>query len=505
MHGKQFLPLPKLYRYDQYKRIHGCAQNAYLIAGIRKRFIFCDEYRKRFNGRCVGRGGLCSRSINKDRFQMDIALLLFLIILNGLLAMSEIAVVSSRKARLQRLADDGSAGAQSALLLNTEPSSFLSTVQVGITTVGILSGAIGEAALADPLIAWLEGFPVLAPYARGIALTLVVVGLTYFSVVIGELVPKRLGLLAPEAIASLIAPPMNMLSRVARPLVWLLSSSSTLLLRLMGARRSEEPPVTNDEINVLMEQGAEAGVFHESEQALVSNVLRLDEQRIGAIMTHRNDIYVLDLDQPEAAIRCCLADSPYTRIVVCRDGLDHIVGVLRTADLLKAALAGQPLEIECFLRQPLYVPESVTTTRLLESFRTARQQCALIVDEYGELQGLVTLTDVLTSIVGELPSSHSPEEQDVVAREDGSWLFDGSVTIERVKSVLEIDQELPGEDENTFNTLGGLVMHVLGRIPAVPDYFEVAGYRFEVVDMDKNRVDKVLISPLAAQTPGNRL
>ena len=429
---------------------------------------------------------------------MDIVLLLCLILLNGVLAMSEIAVVSSRKSRLQRLADDGSPGAASALELSNDPSSFLSTIQVGITTVGILSGAIGEAALADPLAAWLAGFPLLTAHAKGIALTLVVIMLTYFSVVIGELVPKRLGLLAPETIASLVAPPMNVLSRAARPLVWLLSSSSSLLLRLISARRSEEPPVTNDEINVLMGQGAEAGVFHESEQILVSNVLRLDEQRIGAIMTHRNDIHTLDLDQPESHIRKCLAECPYTRIVVCRDGLDHIVGILRTADLLKAALAGEPLEIEKLLRPPLYVPEGVTTTHLLESFRKARQQCALIVDEYGELQGMVTLTDVLTSIVGEIPSSDLAEDQDIVVREDGSWLVDGSVTVERLKLVLKIDDELPGEEENAFNTLGGLVMFILGRIPLVTDRFEAAGHRIEVVDMDKNRVDKVLITKISS-------
>lgn len=434
---------------------------------------------------------------------MDIALLLFLILLNGVLAMSEIAVVSSRKARLQRLSDDGSPGAESALALHNEPATFLSTVQVGITTVGILSGAIGESALADPLTAWLAGFAFIEPYARGVALTVVVVGLTYFSVVIGELVPKRLGLLAPEKTASLIAPPMNMLARIGRPLVWLLSASSSFLLRMMGAGSKEEPPVTDEEIKDLMEQGAEAGVFHESEQAIVSNVLRLDEQRIGAIMTHRNDIYVLDLDEPEAVIRNHIAETPYTRIVVCRGGLDHIVGVLRTADLLKAALAGEAMEVERFLRPPLYVPEGVTTTHLLENFRKAHQQCALIVDEYGELQGLVTLTDVLTSIVGELPSSDIPEEQDMVAREDGSWLMDGSVTVERVKNVLEIDNDLPGEEENAFNTLGGFVMHVLGRIPAVADHFEMAGCRFEVVDMDKNRVDKMLVARVAS--PKNHL
>jgi putative hemolysin len=434
---------------------------------------------------------------------MDLALLLFLILLNGVFAMSEIAVVSSRKARLQRLADDGSPGAQSAMALHDEPSNFLSTIQVGITSVGILSGAIGETALADPLAAWLAAFSPLEPYARGIALTVVVVGLTYFSVVVGELVPKRIGLQAPEAIASLIARPMNTLSHLTRPLVMLLSSSSALLLRLIGARRKEEPPVTDDEINVLMGQGAEAGVFHESEQEIVSNVLRLDEQRIPAIMTHRSDIYLIDLAEPEAEIRRLLADSPYERVVVCRDGLEHIVGILRTSDLLKAALEGAPLDIESALREPLYVPESVTTTRLLENFRSARMQFALIVDEYGELEGLVTLTDVLTAIVGEMPSSDSPDEMDMVEREDGSWLIDGGVAIERLKSALDIDADLPGEDENAYNTLGGFIMHMLGRIPAVAEHFEWDGLRFEIVDMDRNRVDKVLVARVPAPQEGD--
>ena len=427
---------------------------------------------------------------------MDVFLLLLLILFNGVLAMSEIAIVSSRKSRLQKLADDGSPGAETALALANEPSGFLSTIQVGITTVGILSGAIGENALATPLAAWLSEVSFLAPHARALSLIVVVVLLTYFSVVVGELVPKRLGLLAPEKIASLIAAPMNWMARMTRPLVWLLSTSSSVVLQLVGAKSREEPPVTNDEINVLMEQGAEAGVFHESEQAIVSNVLRLDEQRIAAIMTHRNDIYELDLDEPEEVIRACVAESPFTRIVVCRDGLEHVVGILRTADLLKSALAGEKFDVEKFLRPPLYVPEGVTTTHLLENFRNSRQQCALIVDEYGELQGLVTLTDVMTSIVGELPSSDITEEEEIIEREDGSLLIDGSLAIERLKQAAGIEDDLPGEDENAYNTLGGLVMYVLGRIPAATDHFTVAGCRFEVMDMDRNRVDKVLLNRL---------
>lgn len=430
---------------------------------------------------------------------MDIVLLLLLILLNGVFAMSEMAVVSSRKSRLQNLADDGSPGAGSALVLHQEPSGFLSTIQVGITSVGILSGAIGEAAVADPLAEWLGSFAMIGPYARGVALTLTVVGLTYFSVVVGELVPKRLALLAPEGIATLIARPMMILARLAHPLVLVLSGSSAAILRLLGARRKDEPPVTDDEIKVLMEQGAEAGVFHESEQEIVSNVLRLDEQRISAIMTPRREMFVIDLEEDEEIVWQRLMETSYSRVVVCRDGLEHVLGVLQTGDLLKKALGGERVtlaDLESLLRPPLYVPETVSTTQLLESFRRARLQFALLIDEYGDVQGLVTLTDVLAAIVGELSVPEAPEDRDMLQREDGSWLVDGDVGIERMKSVLDIFDDLPGEDENSFNTLGGFIMHTLGRVPAPTDHFHAAGWRFEVMDMDRNRVDKVLLSVL---------
>ena len=425
---------------------------------------------------------------------MDLGIILLLIVLNGIFAMSEIAVVSSRKARLQRMAEDGSQGADAALKLHSEPSRFLSTIQVGITSIGILSGAVGEAALADPLTQWLSQFPLLGESARVIALSLTVVLLTYMSVVVGELVPKQLALLGPEGIASLVARPMGWLSRLTAPLVWLFSASSGAILRLFGARRSDEPPVTDDEIKVLMGQGAEAGVFHESEQEIVSNVLRLDEQRVAAIMTPRKDMYLVDLAESEAEVRRQVAECPYARVVVCQDGLDRVLGILQRGDLLKPVLENAPFNVRKALRPPVYVPESVTTTHLLESLRRNRAQFALVIDEYGEVQGLVTLNDVLAAIVGDMPSQDDDGEQDVVEREDGSYLMDGGLSIERLKSVLEVKEELPGEEENAFHTLGGLVMHQLGRVPVEADHFHLAGWRFEVVDMDKNRVDKVLLS-----------
>jgi putative hemolysin len=428
---------------------------------------------------------------------MDLALVFFLILLNGIFALSEMAVISSRRARLQRLSDEGSTGARAALLLHIEPSRFLSTIQVGITSVGILSGAVGERSLVAPVTEWLATFPLIAEYSKVIAIVTVVLGITYLSVVVGELVPKRLALLAPERVASIVAKPMNWLSRSARPLVLLLTASSDLLLRPFGGRGGNEPPVTDEEIKVLMQQGAQAGVFHESEQEIVYNVLRLDEQRIAAIMTPRVDVYALNLNDPQDILRERIAASSYDRIIVYRDNLEHILGVLVTSDLLKHVLSGEAVDadiVEAVLKQPLYVLEHVTTTQLLERFRQMSQQFALIVNEYGEFQGMVTLTDVLTAIVGVLPFEDAGGEQEIVRRNDSSWLVDGSVSIERFKAALSVHENLPGEDGDSFHTLGGFVMHALGRIPRAADHFDAVGLTFEVVDMDNNRVDKILVS-----------
>jgi len=428
---------------------------------------------------------------------MDIFALLMLILLNGLFSMSEIAVISCRKFRLQKLSSSGNRRAQAALGLKTDPVPFLSTVQVGITMVGILSGAIGETALASPLAQWLEQFPQVQPYARGIAISAVIVILTFFSVVIGELVPKQLGLMAPVKIALIIALPMKALAYVTQPLIWLLSASSNLVLRLFGQDRGQEPPVTNAEIRLLMKQGAEAGVFHESERMLVANVLRLDEQSVRAVMTPRQEIYLIDLDNPETEILQQLADCPYAQVVVCRGGLDRILGILRIRDLLKAALGQERLAVERWLQPPLYLWEGVTTTQLIENMRRANSECALVVDEYGEVQGLATLSDVLASIVGDLASSDNPDEKEFVEREDGSWLVDGSVPVERLKLQLKIDDVFPGEKKNAYITTGGLIIYLLGKIPSEGDFVENGGCRFEVVDMDHNRVDKVLVSRMA--------
>lgn len=430
---------------------------------------------------------------------MGAFLLAFLILINAIFAMSEMALVSSRKGKLRRLADKNIPGAHSALRLREEPSAFLSTVQVGITTVGILSGAIGENALVDPLSGLLLDVPILAAYATPIAMGCVVFGLTYVSVVIGELVPKRLALLAPERIAAIIGAPMWFLSRVARPIVWLLSASSSFFLRLLGAPQREGVSVSNDEIQVLMEEGAHAGVFHQSEQAIVSNVLRLDEQKVSALMTPRQDIYFVDIQDGDAVIRQRLSDSPYTRVVLCRGGLDHVIGVLRISDLIKPLFENEPLRLTQKAYLPLYIPRGVSVPTLVEHFRRAGQLMALVVDEYGVIEGVVTLADVMAAIVGELPSRHS-EEDEIVQRKDGSWLVSGSVGGAQFREVLGIEMVLPGEKEHVFQTMGGFMMYMLRRIPAVADQIQVGDYLFEVVDMDRNRVDKILVTKCLPDT-----
>ncbi len=425
---------------------------------------------------------------------MDIGLIFVLIFINGFFAMSELAIVSSRKARLQKLVSERRPGAQAAISLHNEPARFLSTTQVGITSVGILSGAIGEYALAIPISDLLMQISYLIPYAKGLALASTVIVITYLSVVIGELVPKRLALHSPEAIALRIASPMTWLAKLVSPMAWLLSSSSNVLLRLFGMHRHKESSVTNEEINLLMQMGAEAGVFHESEGQIVSNVLKLDEQRVGVVMTARKEVFVLDLKDSEAELLNKIIQCPYQRVVVCKYGLDNVIGILQRSDLLKSALEGAKPDIEKVLRPPLYIPDTMTLPHLLENFRKARTEFALIVDEYGEMQGIVTLSDVLSAIIGEFPSEGSELDPEIVQRSDGSWLVDGGITMARLKAVLDINTNFPGEEANIYNTLGGFVLLHLEKIPSVAEYFEYAGWRFEVVDMDKARVDKILIT-----------
>jgi putative hemolysin len=424
-----------------------------------------------------------------------ILIILALILANGLLAMAEMAVVSARKARLQQRANDGDRRAARALELAEAPNRFLSTIQIGITLIGILTGAVGGAQVTDDLASRLGQVPWLKPYSAGLSWALVVLGTTYLSLVLGELVPKRLALNSPERIAALMAGPMRALSVIAAPFVRLLSFSTDVTLRILGVQPPNEPPVTEEEIKVLLEQGTEAGVFEEAEQDMVESVLLLNDRRAMGVMTPRPDIFWLDLDDPPEELRRKIAASPYTRFPVCQGGLDNVLGEVEAKDLLTQLLAGEPFELKPFIRPPLYVPETMPVLKVLEAFKKSGTQMALVIDEYGSVQGLVTLKDILEAIVGDIPTAEELAEPQIVQREDGSWLLDGMLPIEEFKELFGLE-ELPGEDQGLYQTVAGFVMMQIGGIPSVADHFTWGRLRLEVVDMDGPRIDKVLVTPL---------
>lgn len=427
---------------------------------------------------------------------MEVALLLFLICLNGLFAMSEMAVATSRKARLQSMADDGDLQAQDALKLHEHPTRFLSTVQIGITLISILTGIVGENAFVHPLAVWLSTqFPIVAPFASALALVVVVLVITLLSLIIGELVPKRLGQMYPETIARAVALPMRWLSIAATPLVKVLTFSTDTVLRLIGARQSSGPQVTEEEIQVLMEQGADAGVFEHAEQQMVRNVFRLDERKLTSLMVPRGDVVYLDIQDPIEVNRDKIANSHVSRFPVCRGELSDVLGIARAKDLLSQLLAGKPLDLTVGLQAPLYVPETLTGTELVENFRNSHTPAALVVDEYGEVQGLVTLKDVLEAIVGEFPTPQ-PEESSALQREDGSWLLDGVIALPELQDTLDL-HDLPEGDSDSYHTLSGMIMLLLGRIPRTADTVEWGEWKFEVVDMDGKRIDKVLATRIS--------
>ncbi len=431
----------------------------------------------------------------------QIMLIILLTIANGIFSMSEIAIISARKARLQQWVNEGNAKAQVALELADSPNRLLSTVQIGITLIGILAGVLGGATIAEELSARLIFIPLLAPYSEAIALGIVVLGITYLTLVIGELVPKRIALHNPERIACTMAAPMRMLSRIASPAVHLLSISTDTVLRILGIRPVSEPPVTEEEINILIEQGMKAGTFEEAERDMVEHVFRLGDLRAGALMTPRTEIVWLDIDDPPEETRRKIADSGHSRFPVGQGSLDNILGIVQIKDMLGRNMAGKSPDLKASLRRPLFVPESTHALKVLELFKQSGIHVSLVVDEYGSVQGLVTLKDILEEIVGDIPSVEDLEEPLAVQREDGSWLLDGMLLVDDFKEIFSI-KELPGE--GIYQTLGGFVLMHMGRIPAVGNHFEWSGLRFEVVDMDKNRIDKVLVMPARKAPPAQQ-
>ncbi len=409
--------------------------------------------------------------------------------------MSELAIVSARKVRLQQLANQGDIKARIALELANAPNQFLASVQIGITLLAILSGAFAESTIARRLIPLLNLVPWLAPYSDALSSVIAILIITYLTLIIGELVPKRLALNYPERIASVVAIPMRMLANIASPVVYLLSASTDLVVRMMGIKPSTEPQVTEEEIRVLIEQGTEAGTFEEAEQDMVERVFRLGDRPVNALMTPRPDIVWLDLEDTAEENRKKMLDSCHSRFPVCQGGLDNVLGIMHVTDLLARSLSGQQLDLTVSLRQPVFVPESTRGLKILEVFKQTGIHLALVVDEYGVIQGLVTLNDIMVEIVGDVPSAGELEEPQAVQREDGSWLLDGMLPVDEFFEIFDI-AEIPTEHRGSYQTLGGFVITHLGRIPSATDHFEWESLRFEVMDMDGNRVDKVLVTPM---------
>ncbi|HEX2277554.1 MAG TPA: hemolysin family protein [Candidatus Tectomicrobia bacterium] len=420
--------------------------------------------------------------------------ILLLIILNGVFAMSEIAVVSARKTRLEQWANEGDGKARAALELANAPNQFLATIQIGITLIGILAGAFGGATIARAIAVGLDEIPIVAPYSRPVSLAIVVLIITFLSLIVGELVPKRLALNSPERIASTMATPMRALARLASPVVYVLDLSTDAILRVLGMRPVVEPPVTEEEIRALIAQGTQAGMFEEAEQEMVERVFRLGDRRVSAVMTPRTEIVWVDSEAPLEEIQQTIAQSTHSRILVAQGSLDDVLGVVHAKELLLPLLRGEPLDLTAVLRQPLYVPESMRALEVLELFKQSATHIALVIDEYGGVQGLVTPSDILEAIVGDLPEPGEQVDPLAVQREDGSWLLDGMLSIDDFKELFHLGR-LPDEDQGVYQTLAGFVIMQLGRIPAVSDHFEWGGLRIEVVDMDGNRVDKVLAHP----------
>lgn len=425
---------------------------------------------------------------------LEVLIILLLVIVNGMFAMAEIAVVSARKTRLQQRANEGDTRARAALQLADKPNRFLSTVQIGITLVGVLAGAFGGATLAEKLDAWLSQIPLLAPYGEALGVGIVVLGITYLSLVIGELVPKRLALTRPESIASAVAAPMQTLSVLTYPLVRLLSLSTDGVLRILRVQQSTEPPVTEEEISLLIDKGIQAGVFEEAELEMVDGVFRLGDRRVRTLMTPRSEIIWLDLQDAAEEIQRQLEQAVHSRFPVGEGSLDNILGVVYTKDLLSRSLTGQKMELRAALRQPLFVPENARALSLLESFKRSGKHIALVIDEYGGIDGLVTANDVLEAIVGDLPSIFEATEPRIIQRGDGSWLVDGMLPIDEFEELLDV-RALAHEAKVAYETVGGFVMAHLGHIPSAGEVFKWEGVEVEVMDMDGRRVDKVLVTP----------
>jgi putative hemolysin len=421
---------------------------------------------------------------------MEISLLFALIILNGVFAMSEIALVTARRGQLQNMAQNGDSGAAAAIELGEDPNRFLSTIQIGITFIGIMNGIIGEAALARPFTAWIESLGVAKPISDYLATGLVVVGITYFTIVLGELVPKRLGQINPESIARWVSRPMLWLAVVSKPFVKLLGGSTQLMLSMFGITEQGRPSVTQEEIHMLLAEGSSAGVIEHEEHQMIQNVFRLDDRQIASLMVPRSDVVYLDIEEPLEENIKRIESSEHSRFPVLKGSWNQIVGVARARQFLTQTLRGEKPSLTENLHLPVFVPESLTGIELLENFKNSGINLAFVIDEYGEVQGIVTLKDVMEAITGEFKPKR-PEDAWAVRRDDGTWLLDGFIPVPELKDRLDL-KEVPEEEKGRYNTLSGMVMLLVGRLPQAADRCEWEEWTFEVMDMDGHRIDKVL-------------
>ena len=424
---------------------------------------------------------------------MSIIILFLSMVINGLFAMAEIALVSARKTRLQQRADKGERGASVALVLMEEPNRFLSIVQIGITLVGIFSGAFGASQLAEPLSKVLGRIDLIRPYSYQIAFVFLVLVITYFSLVIGELVPKRVAINNPEAVSSSMAIPMRFLSKLASPIVSFLSASSEFGVKLLGIKQGTEPEVTEEEIKVLIEQGHQMGLFEEAEREMFSGVFRMGQRRVEALMTPRTEMTWIDINDPNEEIWDFIMKTSHARVPVADDDLDNVLGYIQIRDLLGVSPKDPEFNLRDYIKEPIYLPETMSALKALDNFQIGGVHLGMVVDEFGGITGVVTDYDILKTIVGDIPESSKDKENMAYKRSDGSWLFDGLIVIDQLKDYLGI-KEMPGEEKGIYQTLSGFVMSRLGEIPNVGSKFNYEGYDFEIVDMDGRRVDKVMVT-----------
>ncbi|SEW54841.1 hemolysin family protein [Chitinophaga arvensicola] len=427
---------------------------------------------------------------------MEVVIILILILLNGLFSMSETALISARKIRLENQANKGDEKAKAALKLANNPDTFLSTVQIGITLIGILTGIYSGQNIKTDVMAWLNTFPLIQPYSSIVATILIVVAITYFSMVLGELVPKRIGLAKPEAIAKFMAKPMQVLSWLTYPFIWLLTASSAAIIKLFNLR-SDEAHVTEEEIKAIINEGTNSGAIEETEQEIIERVFHLGDRNITSLMTYRNDITWLDVNEDPATYQQTIHDSLHSVYPVCDGQIDSIKGLVTIKDLY--SVSGKSTPLTDIIRKPLFVPENNTAYQVLEKFKETHLHAAFIVDEYGTFLGMITLNDILEAIVGDMPETAESDDYEMILREDGTWLVDAQIPF--YDFLEEFDKEdWMAEFEQDFDTLAGFILHHLEHIPQTGEKFMWRDFTFEIVDMDAHRIDKVLVTPPTTTT-----